>query len=70
LQKTGDNSAYQLAQIAAQRGELDEAVRWLDVARRVRDPGVVRSGVDQLLDPLRNDPRFKTRLRELNLPGG
>jgi TolB-like protein/Flp pilus assembly protein TadD len=70
LQKTGDNSAYQLAQISAQRGELDEAIRWLDVARRVRDPGVVRSGVDQLLDPLRDDPRFKTHLRELNLPGG
>jgi tetratricopeptide (TPR) repeat protein len=38
LKKTGDNSAYQLAQISAQRGELDEAIRWLDVGRRVRDP--------------------------------
>jgi TolB-like protein/Flp pilus assembly protein TadD len=70
LKKTGDASAYQMAQISAQRGQLDEAIRWLDVARRVRDPGVFRAGVDQLLDPLRDDPRFRTHLRELNLPGG
>jgi hypothetical protein len=36
----------------------------------VRDPGIFRAGVDQLLDPLRGDPRFKAYLRELNLPGG
>jgi len=70
LKKTGDNSAYQFAQISAQRGELDEAIRWLNVARRVRDPGVFRSRVDQLLDPLRDDPRFKTYLREMNLSEG
>ena len=70
LKKNGDNSAYQLAQISAQRGELDEALRWLDLGRRVRDPGVVRAGIDQLLDPLRGDPRFNTYLRELKLPGG
>ena len=70
LNKSGDTAAYQFAQISAQRGELDEAIRWLNVARRVRDPGVFRSGVDQLLDPLRDDARFKTYLRELNLPGG
>ena len=70
LKKTGKNSSYQLAQISAQRGELDEAIRWLKVGRRVRDPGVVRAGVDQLLDPLRDDARFRTYLRELNLPGG
>ena len=70
LKKTGDNSAYQFAQISAQRGELDEAIGWLNVARRVRDPGVFRSRVDQLLDPLRDDPRFKTYLREMNLSEG
>ena len=70
LKKTGDNSAYQFAQISAQRGELDEAIHWLGVASRVQDPGIVRSGVDLLLDPLRDDPRFKTYLRELNLPEG
>src|SRR5688572_22908128 len=70
LKKTGDNSAYQFAQISAQRGELDEAIRWLNVARRVRDPGVFRSRVDQLLDPLREDPRYETYLREMNLSEG
>jgi len=70
LKKTGDASAYQIAQISAQRGQLDEAIRWLDVARRVRDPGVARAGVDQLLDPLRDDARFRAYLRGLNLPGG
>ena len=70
LKESGDTAAYQFAQISAQRGELDEAIRWLNVGRRVRDPGVFRAGVDQLLDPLRDDPRFRTYLRELNLPGG
>jgi TolB-like protein/tetratricopeptide (TPR) repeat protein len=70
LRRTGDASAYQFAQISAQRGEPDEAIRWLEVARRVRDPGAFRAAVDPLLDPLREDPRFKSYLRELNLPGG
>jgi tetratricopeptide (TPR) repeat protein len=70
LKKNGDNSAYQMAEISAQRGEIDQALRWLDVGRRVRDPGLFRTGVDRLLDPLRDDPRFKALLRELNLPGG
>ena len=70
LKKSGDTAAYQFAQISAQRGELDDAIRWLNVGRRVRDPGIFRAGVDQLLDPLRGDPRFRTYLRELNLPGG
>jgi adenylate cyclase len=69
LKKNGDSSAYQYAQIHAQRGESDEAMHWLEVGRRVRDPGVNLSGIDPLLDPLRKDPRFTAYLRGLGLAG-
>ncbi len=69
LKKNGDSSAYQYAQIHAQRGESDEAMHWLEVGRRVRDPGVNQSGIDPLLDPVRKDPRFADFLRELGLSG-
>ena len=55
----GDLASYQYAEIEAQLGDKDAALRWLENARRVHDPGYL-SGilVDPLLDPLRGDPRF------------
>ena len=44
-------------------------MHWLEVGRRVRDPGVNQSGIDPLLDPLRKDPRFIAFLRDLGLAG-
>jgi hypothetical protein len=40
LRMSGDMSAYQYAQIHAQRGEVADALHWLEVARRVHDPRV------------------------------
>jgi TolB-like protein/Tfp pilus assembly protein PilF len=62
----GDNASYQYAQIEAQLGDNDAAMRWLENARRVHDPGLVGTAyVDPLLDPLRGDPRFEKLLHEL-----
>ena len=64
--KFGDNASYQYAQIEAQLGDKDAALRWLQNARRVRDPGLVGTAfVDPMLDPLRGDPRFEKLLRDL-----
>ena len=64
--KFGDNASYQYAQIEAQLGDKDAALRWLHNARRVRDPGLVGAAfVDPMLDPLRGDPRFEQLLRDL-----
>jgi serine/threonine-protein kinase len=64
----GDAASYQLAEIYAQRGELDKAFAALDMALKIRDPGLTLLGVDPFLDPIRNQPRFKAILGRLNLP--
>jgi hypothetical protein len=62
----GDNASYQYAQIEAQLGDKDAAMRWLEIARRVHDPGLTGQAFsDPLLDPLRGDPRFEKLLRDL-----
>lgn len=50
---------YQFAEMHAQRGEVAAALAALDAALRIRDPGLVLVAVDPLLDPIRNEPRFK-----------
>ena len=62
----GDSGAYQYATIYAQRGNLPKALEWLDTAMRLRDPGLQFLKSDQLLDPLRKEPRFQAIERELN----
>lgn len=64
----GDSAAYQYATIYAQWGDRAKALQWLDTALRLRDPGLEGMKVDPLMDPLRQEPRFQTILRELNFP--
>jgi len=66
--ENGDVSAYQYATIYAQRGNALEALKWLDTAMRVRDPGVVYLKTDPLMDPLREEPRFQAVMRVLKFP--
>ncbi|MDH4166449.1 MAG: hypothetical protein OEY13_07965 [Gammaproteobacteria bacterium] len=56
----GDPASYQYAEIEAQLGDKSAALRWLENARRVHDPGYLGGIlIDPLLDPLRGDPRFE-----------
>jgi tetratricopeptide (TPR) repeat protein len=64
----GDTSAYQYATIYAQRGDRAKALDWLETAWRLRDPGLENLKTDPLLDPLRQEPRFQTVMRELKFP--
>ena len=62
----GDNAAVQYAEAEAQLGNLDSAMRWLETARRVRDPGLTGVAfVDPMLEPLHDDPRFRRLLADL-----
>jgi TolB-like protein/Tfp pilus assembly protein PilF len=65
--RLGESAAYQYAEINAQLGDHDEAFRWLGVARRIKDPGLSIVLVDPLMDPLREDPRYKKLTHELGL---
>jgi len=64
----GDAAAYQYAAIYAQWGNTPKSLEWLDKAVRVRDPGLANLKTDPLMDPLRNEPRFRAIVRELKFP--
>ena len=63
-----DGYAYQWAQIYAQWGRAAKGLDALDVALRLRDPGLRYLKVDPLLDPLRREPRFQALERALKFP--
>jgi TolB-like protein/Flp pilus assembly protein TadD len=64
----GDAAAYQYATIYAQWGNTSKAFEWLDIAMRLRDPGLSFLKDDPLVNPLRNEPRFQAIERELKFP--
>jgi TolB-like protein/Flp pilus assembly protein TadD len=68
LAEDGDRPAYQYAEIYAQWGNSVKALEWLQIAVRVRDPGLGWLKADPLLDPLRQEPRFQAIERELKFP--
>jgi serine/threonine-protein kinase len=60
--------AYQVSQVYAYRGEVDQAFDWLNRAYRQHDVGLCRIKTDPLLRSLRDDPRYVQMLRMLDLP--
>jgi TolB-like protein/Tfp pilus assembly protein PilF len=64
----GDDGAFQYAGIYAQWGNIAKALEWLETAYRVHDPGLVDLKVEPLLEPLRQEPRFKEIERKLKFP--
>jgi DNA-binding winged helix-turn-helix (wHTH) protein len=69
LISNGANScAYQIAEVYAYRGNLDQAFNWLNRAYRQRDGGLGSLETDLLLKSLRSDPRYADLLRRMNLP--
>jgi tetratricopeptide (TPR) repeat protein len=57
-----DTAPYQIAGIYARLGEREAAFRWLDRALEMRDPGLIELRADPLLEPLRDDPRYRELL--------
>jgi len=62
------NSAFEIATIYAFRNQTDEAFEWLDRAYAQRDPSMMSTKVEPLLNSLHGDPRFAALLKKLNLP--
>ena len=67
-QKFAGEWAYQIAEVHAFRGEIDEAFAWLDRAYAQRDGGFSEMKGDPLLKKLEGDPRYNAFLRKLKLP--
>ena len=60
-----DGDAYQIAEVYAMRGELDEAFQWLEKAFEMRDPGITHAKSDPRFRPLHNDPRWPNLLTKI-----
>ena len=61
-------AAAQIAEIYAQRRDLDNAYKWIERGIAERDSGVRWLKFDPLYAPLRADPRYPVMLRKLGLP--
>jgi tetratricopeptide (TPR) repeat protein len=59
---------FGVATIYAALGEKDKAFAELEKSFAARDWGIARLSVDPLIDPLRDDPRFKDLVRRMRLP--
>jgi hypothetical protein len=64
----GDGASYQYAEIYAQWGDVPQALNWLETAYRLPDPGIGTMRVDELINPLRKEPRFQVIERALKFP--
>jgi Flp pilus assembly protein TadD len=62
-----NDSAFQIAEIYAYRGETDKAFSWLDRAYRQRDPGTPEMKASPLMKSLLQDPRRAELLRKMKL---
>ena len=63
-----DENAFGIAEVYAFRGQLDEAMQWLERAYAQKDPSLNFVKVDSAFRSLEADPRYKAFLRKMNLP--
>jgi TolB-like protein len=68
IAKYAHDSAYQVAEVYAWRGEADKAFEWLERAFVQHDGGLSLIKADPVLKPLWTDARFAAMLKKLGLP--
>jgi tetratricopeptide (TPR) repeat protein len=65
--KGAEDSAFQIAQAFAYRGEADTAFTWLERAFAQRDPGLSNMQQDPMLRNLHADARWQPFLKKMRL---
>jgi serine/threonine protein kinase/Tfp pilus assembly protein PilF len=68
IKEDQNDSAFQIAEIYAFRGETDEAFHWLERAYKQRDSGLAEIKGDPLLSSIVKDKRYDAFLTKMNLP--
>ncbi len=68
IAKHDTDSAYQIAQAYAFRGESGKSFEWLERAYQQRDAGLADIKVDPLFKNLRHDRRYTELLKKMRLP--
>jgi len=67
--KTSTEALYRLAEVHGELGHKDEAIALLQKCLESRDDRMVWLKVETNFDSLRNEPRFRQILGQMNLPG-
>jgi hypothetical protein len=49
-------------------GDMKTALKWIERAYEVKDPGLAFMKADPMLEPIRREPRFQAVVRKLNFP--
>jgi tetratricopeptide (TPR) repeat protein len=62
------DSAFQIAELYAVRGNADKSFEWLDLAYQQRDVGATQVKGDPLLRSLESDARHRAFLQKMKLP--
>ena len=68
IEEHAGHAAYQIAEAYAFRGEVDEALSWLEHAYDGGDPGLAEIRGDPMFSNLEDEPRFQDILRRMNFP--
>jgi TolB-like protein/DNA-binding winged helix-turn-helix (wHTH) protein len=68
IAKHDTDSAYQIAQAYAFRGESGKTFEWLERAYKQRDAGLADIKIDPSFRNLRHDPRYIELLKKVHLP--
>jgi TolB-like protein/Flp pilus assembly protein TadD len=68
IKKYQFDSAYQIAEIYAYRGEKDKAFDWLERAYKQRDGGLAAIKGDPLLNNIEKDYRYTAFMKKMKLP--
>jgi TolB-like protein/Flp pilus assembly protein TadD len=63
----GNEQAYEIARIYANRGNLDQAFKWFDRAYQQRDRDLFWVKVDPMLKNVQTDPRFFSLMKRIGL---
>jgi len=66
--KNATDSAFQVAEVYAFRGETDRAFEWLERAYAQRDGGLLQIKGNPLLKSVEHDPRYAAFLKKMRLP--
>jgi hypothetical protein len=64
----GDSGIVNYAEVMAQWGRTEDALRWLELAYRLHVPDLVTLKASFWLDPIRQTPRYKAIEAALNFP--
>jgi TolB-like protein/DNA-binding winged helix-turn-helix (wHTH) protein/Flp pilus assembly protein TadD len=68
IAKHHNDSAFQIAQAYAFRGESDKSFEWLERAYQQHDPGLMVIKTDPLLEYVHQDRRYAELLKKMRLP--